>query len=503
MLLLSAVFGFVAILTCGSAQAELFKLSKQEKPSSDLKKQTREERQLDTELRPYMEHQIRADEYCKTHPNPALFMQMRLGKTLVAIRHTQSIMHPRRVMSGLVVAPLTVLEAWERELKREGEKYLAAYGLNSRERGVTLEMGCNHGLPERLWVLTNYEAVRASMESVTYPWDVVIVDESTKIRNPKAQIAQLMCEGFRQVPHRMILSGLPNPESAMDFFMQFKFLDGTFMGYTNFYGWRARYFEPGRFQGAWDAKPGSLEEIRNAVQRRAFMLKRHEVNIGSPKIHETRWITLPPAAMKAYKYAEKNFATEDLSATTNWQIVLETWLGRMAGGFNPDSTLLHTAKVEELMNLLTGELKREQVVVWFRFNKEIDLVAEKLRDKGLPFGIIRGQTPVQDRNAIIQKFRDGKLNYALVQIKCGKFGTDFSTASTAIYYSNSYSLEERLQSADRILHPTRKEPLLYIDLVAKGTVDEEVVAALTEKNVDANSFSINMRQFIARLRSVV
>jgi hypothetical protein len=76
----------------------------------------------------------------------------------------------------------------------------------------------------------------------------------------------------------------------------------------------------------------------------------------------------------------------------------------------------------------------------------------------------------------------------LAQVKCGKFGLDWSVASTAIYYSNPYDMEDRAQSEDRIVSATKTEPVLYIDLITKDTIDEEVTEVLRDKNVTARSF---------------
>ena len=54
-------------------------------------------------------------------------------------------------------------------------------------------------------------------------------------------------------------------------------------------------------------------------------------------------------------------------------------------------------------------------------------------------------------------------------------------ASTVIYYSNNYDLEKRLQSEDRAHRIGQTNKVTYIDLVAKGTVDEKIVKALRNK----------------------
>ena len=62
--------------------------------------------------------------------------------------------------------------------------------------------------------------------------------------------------------------------------------------------------------------------------------------------------------------------------------------------------------------------------------------------------------------------------------KTGGYGITLTAASTVIYYSNNYDLEKRIQSEDRAHRIGQKNPVLYIDMMSKGTVDEKIIKAL-------------------------
>jgi SNF2 family DNA or RNA helicase len=118
-------------------------------------------------------------------------------------------------------------------------------------------------------------------------------------------------------------------------------------------------------------------------------------------------------------------------------------------------------------------------------------VYQILKRKGIFSSIIVGETAPQVRSTFISSFQSPickSPRILLVQMKCGKFGLDLSAASTAIYYSNGFSLEDRLQSEDRIVSPTKKDPLLFIDLLTQGTVDESILRTLKKKNITSRSF---------------
>lgn len=438
-------------------------------------------------MRPLFNHQTQMLQSIQTLNQAALFCQMRLGKTAVAIRWAISRPHPNNRI--LVLAPLTVLSSWQTELEAEGipQNYVT---LLSEFRVKPTQPTPGHSL----WVLGNYEQIRAHPTFLTDPqWHTLILDESTRIRNPKAQITKLLTSSSLNVPNRLILSGLPAPESPMDYCEQFRFLGGSFLGFPNYWMARANLFRKGYTDWDWLPKADTLERIKFYVHSHAFVLTRKQAGIGSQKVYEVRSIPMTPPQKTAYQKAEREFAKDILTpggvveTTTNWEIVKLLWMARIAGGFSDekDPTTYSNAKVHELLTLLEGELKNEPVVVWFRFNREIKEVADALSKEGFKHRCILGLTTRNARYKAQQWFKLGNSRILLCQVKCAKFGIDLSTASTAIYYSNSYDYEDRAQSEDRIVHPAKKEPLLYLDLVTQNTVDEDVVAALRDKSVSA------------------
>lgn len=411
-----------------------------------------------------------------------------------------------------MIAPIEPLGSWIKELTEENEEYIPAYLASPASAKLSTALGALNYPAKRCWALVNYECLRLIPEIAFQDWDLVILDESTKIKNPKAQVTQVCLQGFRYVKYRAILSGLPNPESDLDFHCQMQFLNGQFMGCDNYYKFRERWFEP-KWDGSWGPKTGTKSAIYATLKELAFTLTRADVKIGSRKIKEVREISLSKDVYANYLAAEASFSYEagDYTNATQWGIVLQNWLARMAGGFKPavyekDDTgknirelypvsFFHDAKLKELKSLMTGELKKEQVVIWARFTAEINAISKLLNDAGITTVSLTGETDATKRLANQKLFQSGKARAIVLQIKLGKFGIDLSNSDTAIYYSNGYSLEDRAQSEDRIISPVKQQQALYIDLVSKNTVDEDVIAALNDKSADAQTFMWKMRQY--------
>lgn len=455
-------------------------------------------------------HQTAAMKYAQNRDRIALFMEMRCGKTPVAIRWACRRVKPGGVV--LVVGPGEVLDDWVDELRDEGESRIVhAVGLAAKDREELVRTVRNYTGRERLWVLFNYEAIRASkatfLEYVPEKtWDCIIADESTKLRNPKAKTTKILTRLAARVPYRAILSGLPNPEGPEDYFSQFVFLNGTFQGTDNYWVWRDRtFFQPiGGPSWKWQPRADTRVAIKTEVQRESFRMTRKKADIGGDLV-QNRWTVEPtPEQIRAIKSVMKSYALD--GHETKWATVRDVWLARIAGGYLPEEGPIDEETGEPtttyrqvsdrkhmvLLDRLQGDLRGEPVVVWFRFNRELFDAYSVLQGAGIRSATITGMTPRPKRLDIRNQFKAGKVDVLLVQLKTGLYGLNLSRASTAIYFSNMYDLEVRAQSQDRIIHGTKKTASHAIDLVTKGTFDEVVSKALREKWTDQKAFDVAM-----------
>jgi SNF2 family DNA or RNA helicase len=427
------------------------------------------------------------------------FMEMRLGKTLACIRLVK-----KWGCNGacLVVAPITVLEAWEKELRLEGEYFTVVYGMHPDRRLAHIYAAFQK--KRRHWILINYDSVRTIPIAASLDWDAVLLDESTAIKNPDARISRLMCTGFREAKHRLILSGLPSPEGEQDLFQQFKFLHGTFMSTSNFHHYRAEYFEAG--WNGWQPHPEGKRAIKEMVNKKAFMMRRQDAGINGKKIREVRTIHMSKEQKEAYETVEEEFGIwlqkdeEEILKETTHVIVQQMWLSRIAGGCDSEGVYKWSPKVDELLKLLKGDLSNEPVIVWFRFNSEIRAVEERLKKEGISYKSMMGEHSRKERVDALHWFRTSldPNRVLLCQVKLAKYGVDASVADTAIYFSMTYSCEEIAQSEERIFHPMKKSPLLYLYLVTKDTVDQDIYYAVSNKVTNSKMFMSRVNESVLR-----
>lgn len=111
----------------------------------------------------------------------------------------------------------------------------------------------------------------------------------------------------------------------------------------------------------------------------------------------------------------------------------------------------------------------DQILVIAQYLDQIDDVSDTL---GLP--TITGQTPVDEREVLYEKFRTGEIRVLLVS-KVANFSVDLPDASVAIQISGSFgSRQEEAQRLGRILRPkSDRRSAVFYTVVARDTVEQD------------------------------
>lgn len=430
-------------------------------------------------LRKIEPHQKEGVRWMLTVRHPALFWEMRLRKTAVAIRRVKLSPALRNI---LVVGPLCVLPGWEGELEAEEERNIWFVHGDSIKRCQILSRALAAELPlgERVWVLVNKE-IHLSVPEIAYmPWDAVILDESRFIANPRAKASQFFLHNFRGVKLRMCLTGTAAPESDLEYFTQIQFLDFANWKESSYWEFRAKHFNQRRFD--WVVKPESKGYIQQVLSRNCFFLRRSEVKLGGVKVHERRALELPTRIRSLYVTVMHEFVLEGEQETvkTIWATQRYLWLRYLCSGF-VDGELESKHKLDGLADLLFRELAGEQAVVWCSYKVELEAVTAFLRDSGETAETIHGGIAVQRREEYRRAFQAGNIRYLVVQPESFKFGTNLSAAGALVYFSSPESAQTRQQTEDRAVDISRNDSSLIVDLYCLDTVEEDILMAHLRK----------------------
>lgn len=139
-------------------------------------------------------------------------------------------------------------------------------------------------------------------------------------------------------------------------------------------------------------------------------------------------------------------------------------------------------KVDELMEIIRDN-PGKPLAIAAEHRQLIDLAANRLTDEGIEFARITGGVSADERDAAVQAFQSGKIDYILFTYKAGGVGLNLTRADTMVRLQRGWSLVELKQGEDRIhrIGSEVHDSVTIIDLVTAGTIEETQIERLYEK----------------------
>lgn len=417
----------------------------------------------------------------------ALLADMGTGKSMMTIAITGTLEEDKGVKKMLVVCPKSIVGVWEDEFRKFADYRYALTVLDGTMEKKRSAFNYMQGAALQI-IVVNYESCwRLETEITKWKPDLIVCDESSKIKTPSASQSKALHRLGRLSKYNIILTGTPITGSPLDIFSQYKFLDDSIFG-TSFYLFRNRYAILGGYQNRMIVGYRHLDELVEKVHSIAFRIKIEDAVDLPPFIDETRAITLEPKAQSLYRMLEQDCYAELANGEVTARNVL-TQLLRLAqctGGFIRDdikseAQQVSGAKLDALEDIIDTCLDEEKkVVVFARFVPEIEAIAAMLKKKKIGYAQIYGATT--DRADQVKKFQeDPDVKVFIGQLQTTGMGLTLTAANVAVFYSLDFSYANYEQSRARIHRIGQKQKCLYIHLVGKGTVDEKILNALKHK----------------------
>jgi SNF2 family DNA or RNA helicase len=338
------------------------------------------------------------------------------------------------------------------------------------------------------------------------------IDEASRIKNPTAKTTKICIRWGKLAEFRRIMTGTPVPRSPLDLWAQCEFLESGCLGYRNFFTFRAKFaiMEKKMFGGREvQIVVGHryTDQLSTTLSGIATIIRKEDCLDLPPKVFEEWEVSLTPEQTRIYTEL-KNFATAELQegkfVTSTMVITTLLRMQQIVCGYardeNGDFHPIPTNRPRELLNIME-ERKGEKTIVWCHFREDIELVKTALEADGFKVVTYHGGTSSDDRAEAIYRFQgeragpggatdycppDRQAEVFLGTEHAGGYGITLTASDLVVYYSNGFDLEKRLQSEDRAHRIGQTRSVTYIDMVARGTVDEKVIAALKKKEQLAN-----------------
>ena len=207
-------------------------------------------------------HQKIASRYAYYLPQCGLLEEQGLGKTKTAIETFVAKKEEGIVDRCLVIGPLSVINrnGWYKQIKLYApEHYTATFVRGKPEEKIEL---INGDKSEYDFYLLNYEGI-ANIKDDLLSWvddrTMIILDESSKIKNFHANRTKNCIALGQLTPHKMILTGTPITQNAHDIFSQFYFLDNGDTFGTSYEKFLDKFFKKQGFKYYISKK--NLEQI--------------------------------------------------------------------------------------------------------------------------------------------------------------------------------------------------------------------------------------------------
>ena len=320
----------------------------------------------------------------------------------------------------------------------------------------------------------------------------VIVDESTSLKNVRAQRFKALRVPCVQMNYRAILTGKPILERADEIWGQMLFLDDgeTFGG--SFWRFRNTYFSEGPPWDpyTWTLKPGAEQKIAAKLDRLCIRISEEEVSAQlPPKRYIKVPFEMPKSVRRRYEQLRDEFCMEKLDGDTfetKWAPARSQKMHQLCQGiFYKEANkyeLVHTMKLDWLQENIPLMLKEGPTLIWTHLVRLIPLIAKVLSP--IPLCIYKGEgmnNAERDESEIA--FKSGKVDLMILSERMGYAGLDLWRANQAVFYSTDYPAGFRDNAEDRChrIGSEIHEAVTYYDLVFKDSMDEVVLRAIQEK----------------------
>jgi len=433
---------------------------------------------------PLKEYQKQVLSNLRNDPTHALFLEQGLGKTRIVLEEIQELGEQLDVI--LVICPKSLIPTWKYQINLWAADYYAnvlknlnhlvkTYGINlisvdffSRKRQSFPEMGPNSYL---------------------------VVDESSSIKTAnRMRTKQVLKLGKLCAGRKRILNGTPITQTPFDLYSEMSFLKENFFKQKSFYTFKNHYGETEFVHlNPWTGFNKvvgyrNLKELMDLVKKNSSTLTKAEAELELPdKIYQQIHIEISGDQRKAYDNMHKKCLMEhgeDVLLMFPHVLTKLIKLHQILSGFiqyKDEETGLtkkvlikNNAKIETLKDLVEFN-SGKKILIWVNFVAEAEMVLEALKDTKI-IGVYGG-IDIQEINCYVE----GDKDILVLTQRKGGLGLTLINTDVVIFFSNTYSVSNRMQAEDRCHRIGLKKSVVYYDLITKGTVDEKLYLALLNK----------------------
>ena len=440
-----------------------------------------------------------------------------MGKTAITLAAIKILKRQKLLNKVLIIAPLRVCySVWPAEIERwtdfHGLRYVVLHGpkkdeLLKQEADIYI---INYEGLEWLLQVRKTAAVttrpKVSLDMARWKalgFDTLVVDELSRVKHintNRFRAIKLILSTFQR---RWGLTGSPAANGLMDLFGQCYVLDqGNALGpYISHY--REKYFTPDYTGFSWQLKQGAEQAIYDKIKPLALRLAAEDCLDMPALITNNIMVDLPDTVIEFYDKLERDLIArlEDKTIVAANAAAASTKCRQVANGgiyLDADVALLikpprsarewvnlHTAKTDALADLI-DELQGSPLLVAYDFEHDLDRLRLKL-GKDVPY--IGGGVTAKRSAELERQWNAGHLPVLLGHPQAMAHGLNLQEVGHHVcWHSLTWNYELYDQFIRRVLRQGNKHRKVMVHhLIARGTIDEIVLAAVGTKRVGQNA----------------
>ena len=431
-------------------------------------------------------YQRYAADFIVEHLASAILLDCGCGKTIITLTAIEALLRDRFEISRvLVICPIRVAQVWAEELSKwlhlRGLRYSIAVGTESQRR-YALGVDADIYIVNRdvvPWLVENYAG--------NWRWDMLVLDELSSFKNPQAKRFKALLKVRAKVKRIVGLTGTPSSNGLMDLWAEYRLLDlgerlGKFIG-----GYRNTYFRPDKTNGiivySYKPLPGAEERIYNRIADMTVSIRCTDV-LRMPELISVPYeVSMSEEEKGVYSRLKQDLilSLPDGEVTASNAAALSGKLSQMSNGavYTDDGGVvtIHSRKLDALEDLIEAA-NGKPVLVAYWFKHDYDRITERLRSIGVRYAKI-------DTEESISRWNRKMIPVGLIHPASAGHGLNLQAGgSTLIWFGLTWSLELYIQTNARLWRQGQVSSTVVIQhIVTKGTVDEQILKALQQKEV--------------------
>lgn len=431
----------------------------------------------------------------------ALFLETGTGKTLIALINSKIRMKHNQIDKCIIVCPKSVVLTWVDEMRKVELSPIYIYNSTKKEREKIVKKFFSD--EKERYLVINYDSIIRMQDiliNFLNPKVMLIFDETTFIKNPRAKRTKVSMKMSDRARYKLILSGTPITNNLMDVFSQMYIIDKSYFGYS-WYKFRENFFIPDYMRWNWRPKEETYYKVEKCLSEVSYRIKKEDCIDLPPKIYEKHYIFLTEEQRKMYD----DMANKMITRYENEEISVNTILAQMQklqqiiNGFiyNDDNTYtFHTSKLDAVLEIIETNFN-SKIIIWVYYNADKEVLYDKLKQLNYNIDILDSNNV----DIVLDKIKkSGQYIIISNPASCG-YGINLTGIDICIYYSNSFNSILRYQSEDRCHRIGTKNKVVYIDIIAKDTIDEKIFYCLKKKQ-DLMKEILDVKSFLTKQPSL-